>query len=74
MSFYDPTRHKHFSYKDPSTATDGTWYQRTPLWTLAEKQGMRHGKKSIIRQYGKIWYSDLVPVSITALPDSLFSG
>ena len=28
-------------YTDPATDTDGTWYGGTPLWVLAEKQGMR---------------------------------
>jgi len=41
MSFYDPILGKHFSFKDPKAATDGTWYRGTPLWVLAEKQGMR---------------------------------
>lgn len=41
MAFYDPALGKHYSYRDPKTATDGTWYRGTPLWVLAEKQGMR---------------------------------
>ena len=41
MTFYDPVLGKHFSYRDPKAATDGTWYRGTPLWVLAEKQGMR---------------------------------
>jgi predicted AlkP superfamily pyrophosphatase or phosphodiesterase len=41
MSFYDPVLGKHFSYRDPKAATDGTCYRGTPLWVLAEKQGMR---------------------------------
>ena len=41
MTFYDPALRKHFSFKDPKTATDGTWYRGAPLWVLAEKQGMR---------------------------------
>jgi predicted AlkP superfamily pyrophosphatase or phosphodiesterase len=41
MGFYDPALGKHYSYKDPKTATDGTWYRGTPLWVLAETQGMR---------------------------------
>ena len=40
-SFYDPVRRERFSYGDPKTALDGTWYGGTPLWVLAEKQGMR---------------------------------
>lgn len=39
--FYDPDRKQQYSYTDPKTATDGSWYGGTPLWSLAEKQGMR---------------------------------
>ena len=39
--FYDPERRETYSYLDPKTATDGSWYGGTPLWSLAEKQGMR---------------------------------
>jgi predicted AlkP superfamily pyrophosphatase or phosphodiesterase len=41
MSFYDPGRKERFAYNDPKTATDGSWYRGVPLWSLAEKQGMR---------------------------------
>ena len=40
-SFYDPQRKQTYSYRDPSTEVDGTWYGGTPLWVLAEQQGMR---------------------------------
>ncbi len=40
-SFYDPVRKERFSYTDRKTALDGTWYGGTPLWVLAEEQGMR---------------------------------
>jgi predicted AlkP superfamily pyrophosphatase or phosphodiesterase len=39
--FYDPARKQVYSYHDASTVTDGTWYGGTPLWVLAEEQGMR---------------------------------
>jgi predicted AlkP superfamily pyrophosphatase or phosphodiesterase len=39
--FYDPQRHERFSFSDPKNATDGSWYGGTPLWVLAERQGMR---------------------------------
>jgi alkaline phosphatase D len=39
--FYDPARKQVYSYKDPQSVTDGTWYGGTPLWVLAEQQGMR---------------------------------
>ena len=40
-AFYDPVRKQVYSYKDEQTVTDGTWYGGTPLWVLAEQQGMR---------------------------------
>lgn len=40
-SFYDPGRRERFSYTDPNSSRDGSWYGGTPLWVLAEKQGMR---------------------------------
>jgi alkaline phosphatase D len=39
--FYDPERKEKYSYTDPKTSSDGSWYGGTPLWSLAEKQGMR---------------------------------
>jgi alkaline phosphatase D len=39
--FYDPARKERYSYTDPKTNSDGSWYGGTPLWSLAEKQGMR---------------------------------
>ncbi len=40
-SFYDPVRKETYSYKESKTNADGTWYGGTPLWSLAEGQGMR---------------------------------
>jgi hypothetical protein len=40
-AFYDPVRKQVYSYRDEQTVTDGTWYGGTPLWVLAEQQGMR---------------------------------
>jgi predicted AlkP superfamily pyrophosphatase or phosphodiesterase len=40
-TFYDPSRGETYSYKDAKTNQDGTWYSGTPLWSLAEQQGMR---------------------------------
>lgn len=40
-SFYDPERKELYSYHDSKTVVDGTWYGGTPLWVLAEQQGMR---------------------------------
>ena len=41
MDFYDPARKATYVYSDSKTNSDGTWYQGTPLWVLAEQQGMR---------------------------------
>jgi predicted AlkP superfamily pyrophosphatase or phosphodiesterase len=40
-AFYDPARKQIYSYHDPASEVDGTWYGGTPLWVLAEQQGMR---------------------------------
>jgi predicted AlkP superfamily pyrophosphatase or phosphodiesterase len=40
-SFYDPARRERYSYTNPQTSADGSWYGGTPLWSLAEQQGMR---------------------------------
>jgi predicted AlkP superfamily pyrophosphatase or phosphodiesterase len=40
-SFYDPVRNARYAIADPHAVTDGTWYKGTPLWSLAESQGMR---------------------------------
>jgi predicted AlkP superfamily pyrophosphatase or phosphodiesterase len=41
MSFYDPQRKQRYAFNDPATSSDGSWYGGVPLWSLAEKQGMR---------------------------------
>ena len=40
-SFYDPVRKQKYALGDAKAVTDGSWYGGTPLWSLAEKQGMR---------------------------------
>ncbi len=40
-SFYDPDRNQNYRIGDRSKVEDGSWYAGTPLWVLAEKQGMR---------------------------------
>jgi X-X-X-Leu-X-X-Gly heptad repeat protein len=41
-TFYDPARKEVYGGgSDPKAVSDGTWYGGTPLWVLAEKQGMR---------------------------------
>lgn len=39
-SFYDPQRQDTYSLRDRAKVEDGTWYGGTPLWVLAEQQGM----------------------------------
>ena len=40
-NFYDPARMKTYESRNPDTVRDGSWYGGVPLWSLAEKQGMR---------------------------------
>ncbi len=40
-NFYDPARKERYSYLDPKATVDGSWYGGTPIWVLAEQQGMR---------------------------------
>jgi len=40
-NFYDPVRKQSFRLSDPAVVTDGSWYGGTPIWVLAEQQGMR---------------------------------
>ncbi len=40
-SFYDPARKESYSLANPKGLNDGSWYGGTPLWVLAEQQGMR---------------------------------
>ena len=40
-SFYDPAKKARYAISDPAAVTDGNWYGGTPLWSLAESQGMR---------------------------------
>jgi predicted AlkP superfamily pyrophosphatase or phosphodiesterase len=39
--FYDPVRKQQYSLSDPVSLRDGSWYGGNPLWSLAEKAGMR---------------------------------
>jgi predicted AlkP superfamily pyrophosphatase or phosphodiesterase len=41
MSFYNSDHTTKYSYNDAKTSSDGSWYGGTPLWVLAEQQGMR---------------------------------
>jgi predicted AlkP superfamily pyrophosphatase or phosphodiesterase len=40
-SFYDETKQVRYGIADSKAVTDGSWYSGTPLWSLAESQGMR---------------------------------
>jgi len=40
-NFYDEGRQARFAMADAKAVTDGSWYSGTPLWSLAESQGMR---------------------------------
>ena len=40
-SFWDPVREQTYVYTKPQSNSDGSWYDGTPLWVLAEEQGMR---------------------------------
>jgi predicted AlkP superfamily pyrophosphatase or phosphodiesterase len=40
-SFWDPTREETYVYTQAQSNGDGSWYSGTPLWVLAEQQGMR---------------------------------
>jgi len=41
MEFTDPDRKATYLFSDSKINGDGSWYQGTPLWVLAEQQGMR---------------------------------
>jgi predicted AlkP superfamily pyrophosphatase or phosphodiesterase len=40
-SFYDETKQARYGIADSKAVGDGSWYSGTPLWSLAESQGMR---------------------------------
>lgn len=61
--FYDETKHARFAIADPNVARDGSWYSGTPLWSLAESQGMRAaclfwpGSEAEIAGHRPTWYA-----------------
>jgi predicted AlkP superfamily pyrophosphatase or phosphodiesterase len=63
-SFFDPERQKSYSMSEPEAVTDGSWYSGTPLWSLAESQGMRTaslfwpGSEAKIAGYRPTWYAE----------------
>ncbi|HXR40667.1 MAG TPA: ectonucleotide pyrophosphatase/phosphodiesterase [Terracidiphilus sp.] len=40
-SFWDETKQARYGIGDAKAVSDGSWYSGTPLWSLAESQGMR---------------------------------
>lgn len=40
-SFWDPARQAEFKSSNSASTTEGSWWGGTPLWVLAEQQGMR---------------------------------
>ena len=40
-SFWDPERQAEFKSSSSASTTEGSWWGGTPLWVLAEQQGMR---------------------------------
>ncbi|MEQ9297288.1 MAG: ectonucleotide pyrophosphatase/phosphodiesterase [Cyclobacteriaceae bacterium] len=41
--YYNPTKGEYYKIGNREAVEDGTWYDGTPLWVLAEKQGMLSG-------------------------------
>jgi alkaline phosphatase D len=62
-SFLDPARQARYGISDPKAVTDGSWYSGTPLWSLAESQGMRTaclfwpGSEAKIAGFRPSWYA-----------------
>lgn len=40
-AFYDAQKNARYAISDAKAVADGSWYTGTPLWSLAEQQGMR---------------------------------
>jgi alkaline phosphatase D len=61
--FYDETRQARYAINDSQAVTDGSWYSGTPLWSLAESQGMRTaclfwpGSEAKIAGFRPTWYA-----------------
>lgn len=62
-SFYDESKHARFAISDSNVVRDGTWYSGTPLWSLAESQGMHAaclywpGSEAEIAGHRPTWYA-----------------
>ena len=63
-SFLDPDRQARYSMYDNQSVVDGSWYSGTPLWSLAESQGMRTacifwpGSEAKIAGFRPTWYAE----------------
>lgn len=62
--FMDPDTKRRFSAADHESVADGSWFDGTPLWSLAEKQGMRTaciswpGSEAKIAGFRPTWYAE----------------
>lgn len=62
-SFFDPARNARYGIADANAVTDSSWYSGTPLWSLAESQGMRTaclfwpGSEAEIAGFRPTWYA-----------------
>ena len=62
-SFYDDSKHARYAIADTSAVRNGAWYSGTPLWSLAESQGMRTatifwvGSEAKIAGFRPTWYA-----------------
>ncbi len=61
--FYDEATQARYAMSDPKAVRDGAWYNGTPLWSLAESQGMRTaslfwvGSEAKIAGFRPTWYA-----------------
>jgi len=61
--FYDETKNARYALSDSAAVSDGSWYAGTPLWSLAESQGMRTaclfwpGSEAEIAGHRPTWYA-----------------
>jgi alkaline phosphatase D len=62
-SFYDEAKKARYGMSDAAAVTDGSWYSATPIWSLAESQGMRTaclfwpGSEAGIAGHRPTWYA-----------------
>jgi alkaline phosphatase D len=62
-SFYDEAKKARYGMSESAAVTDGSWYSGTPIWSLAESQGMRTaclfwpGSEAEIAGHRPTWYA-----------------